>query len=185
MRRVKQRTDAHCGPAVLEMLLSYLDIKVHQDAIIDAAKVSVKLRIHGMTVPDMAKAIKLSVPQAQFWYKHRASIADISRLLTKYRYPVGIEWQGLFGKYADGEDDGHYGVVIKIDSEQEKIRITDPFFARDRRINLDRFKDRWWDVNLVVNSRTKKSRSVKDHQMIFIVTHIKYLFPVELGMKKG
>lgn len=189
MERVKQRTLSHCGPAVLEMLLTYLDIKVNQDAFVDATGVAPKLKRHGMTVKELSLGIKRLVPQVQFWYKHHAAIDDITTIINTFKHPVGVEWQGIFGKHAGKDkDDGHYSIITWFDQHQKVFRIADPFppFAgRDRRIAIKKFESRWWDLNEVKSVKTGRRRHVKDLRMLFIITPKKVVFPKDLGMRKG
>lgn len=182
MVRVKQKSASHCGPAVLEMLLSYLDIKVHQDAFVTAAKVQKKLPLHGMNIHDLSIAVKKLVPQSIFWYKRDATIGLINTILTKYKYPVGVEWQGLFRVKHEQEDNGHYSIATGIDKDMELIYLADPFWTfskRDRRIDLTLFKKRWWDYNVI------NDRNIRDERMIFLITPKKVTFPKDLGMHRA
>lgn len=186
MKRVRQRTSSHCGPAVLEMLLSFLDIKIDQDVFVDVTGVAEKLKKHGMTVSELGQAIKRVVPQVQFWYKSKATFKDISVVIYKYKYPVGVEWQGIFGKYGD-DDDGHYGIITSINLKKKTLTIADPFWKfikKDRKFTLKKFAPRWWDLNEVVNRKTKRIRHKRDEQMLFIISPKDEKFPKELGMRK-
>lgn len=190
MRRVRQRTASHCGPAVLQMLLSFHDVQIDQDAFVSAARVARKIEKHGMTVKELAVATKKIVLQVTFWHKRNAKFSDINRIVNQYHCPVGVEWQGIFGRSkgkSKDDDDGHYSIVTGFDKEQEKIYLADPYgsyIKRDRRIAFSRFKKRWWDYNQVINPETKKSRRVKDYQMLFLITLKKEQFPKKLGFIK-
>lgn len=186
MSRIRQRTSAHCGPAVLQMLLSFLDISIDQDVFVEVTGVAHKLMSHGMTVAELGEAIKRVVPQVQFWYKRKASFEDISTIVTIYKHPVGVEWQGIFGRFGD-EDDGHYGVVTAINLIAETITIADPFWKfikKDRKFTLAKFSTRWWDLNEVVSRKTGRLRHVKDERMLFIITSKEARFPKTLGLRK-
>lgn len=187
MKRVRQRTLSHCGPAVLEMLLSYMGIVIEQDKVVKAARVKHKLKHLGMTVEELGIAIKKIAPKTQFWFKREASMKDIYQIVKKYNFPVGVEWQGLFGKYAD-DDDGHYGVITYLDQKNNRIHLADPypkFAGKDRKLSITRFEKRWWDLNEVTNAKTKKHQYIKDHHMIFLVVPKKQVFPKMLRMSKN
>lgn len=185
MRRLTQVTDSHCGPAVLAMLLSYLDIHVGQGEIAAAAEVEHKLEEHGMNIQEMKKAIQIIAPEATFWYKDKSTKEELDYLLHTKRYPVGVEWQGIFYEYSD-EDDGHYSIVVDIDIENDQIFIADPFepfSGGDREFKLHKFLKRWWDVNEIINPATGNVTHLPDDQMMFIITPKEETFPIELGMK--
>lgn len=186
MKRVRQKTDSHCGPAVLEMLLSQLQLFVDQTRFVDAVNVEHKLKHHGMTVAELALAIKRMNLKVNLWCRRSASVKILLTLLNKYEVPVGVEWQGIFGKASDG-DDGHYVVITRINPETNLIWRADPFgkFAgKDTRMSLKRFVKRWWDFNEVVNPKTGRIRHVRDHRMLFVVIPKRKTFPRELGLHK-
>jgi len=186
MKRVRQRTDSHCGPAVLEMLLSELGIFITQEKFVDAMNVEHKLKHHGMTVTELGDSVKRMVPTVNFWYRRGATTKTLNHLVNKYKVPVGVEWQGIFGKASDG-DDGHYAVITRIHPETNIVWRADPFgkFAgKDTRMSLKRFVKRWWDFNEVVNPKTGRISHIRDHCMVFIVIPKRKTFPRELGLHK-
>lgn len=185
LKRVKQETIFYCGPAVLQMLLGYLGVKVDQDEIVRAARVGRKIKKHGMTVGELAQAVQKLAPQTIFWYKQRATIMDLRRIINKFNYPAGIEWQGIFGKTQ--EDEGHYSIVTQVEAEIEKLAIADPygkFAGRDRHISMERFKKRWWDTNFIKDAKGGKFKEVKDERMMFVVTPNNVRFPKYLKLRK-
>jgi ABC-type bacteriocin/lantibiotic exporter with double-glycine peptidase domain len=184
MRRIKQKTNAHCGPAVLEMLHSYLGHTIGQHRFVSAASAKHKLKRHGMTIPDLLVATETLAPTTQFWYKPDATIADIETLVIEHKQPVGVEWQGVFGKFSDG-DDGHYSIVTHIDSKKDVIVLSDPyrrFAGHDRTFTVTEFEKRWWDFNVVMDFEKSKKKIVKDHHVLFIVTDKTATFPKKLKM---
>lgn len=188
MRRITQISDSHCGPAVLAMLLSNLKIKVWQRDIVEAAEVGKRIMKYGMTVMEMARAVKRLVPEAQFWMKEGATIAELKKLVNDYQLPVGVEWQGEFGKYSDGEDDGHFSVVVGVDLKENEIVIADPFgpFAEeDREFSVSDFENRWWDYNDVRDEDTGGMKEVEDYHMMFVITDKNDNRPEELEMMRG
>ncbi len=190
--RFTQISESHCGPAVIQMLLSNLGLEVSQEAIAEAGGATRLIELNGMRVDQLARAVRLLAPQAQFWYKDHASLDDLTRLVVDYRYPVGVEWQGLFEDREEDETDegdyGHYSVVIIIDEKNRQVVIADPykdFRSQDRVFPLDWFYKRWYDVNEVEDEATERVRLVEDRQMLFIITPADEHFPRELGMRNN
>src|SRR5512133_2564863 len=94
--RFTQISESHCGPAVIQMLLSNLGIEVSQEAVAEAGGATELIELNGMRVDQLARAVRVLAPDARFWYKDHSSLDDLIRLVSEYRYPVGVEWQGLF-----------------------------------------------------------------------------------------
>lgn len=186
--RVAQITNSHCGPAVLEMLLGNLGVKITQDQVVEAAHLSIKkLNKDGMTVEEMAVAAAALEPDVQFWMKNNATLPELRQIMIDYKYPVGVEWQGEFLQYADDET-GHYAIVTNIDDWDGTITLADPFkpfSKKDRTLTLTRFEELWWDENKVRDLVRDKMVNVKDYHMIFIITPKKESFPRELKMVRG
>jgi hypothetical protein len=166
------------------MLTGYIGKDIPQQRYVDILNIGEKLKTHGMTVAEMGEALKLLDPTLRLWYKQNSRIEDIYRLNTDYNYPVGIEWQGIFYQYSDG-DDGHYSVVTGLDLTSLKIYIADPyevFAGKDRTIKLGRFIPRWWETNEIIDPVSNKKNIVEDIRMMFIVTHAHEDFPLKLNM---
>jgi hypothetical protein len=189
-----QISESHCGPAVIQMLLSNLGVEVTQEAVAKAGGAQDLIELNGMRVDQMALAVRSLAPQTRFWYKDHSKLSDLVKLVTKYRVPVGVEWQGLFEddeEEVDNEtedtDYGHYSVVTYANRRKKELIIVDPYksyIAQDRIFSFEDFEDRWWDFNEVTDPSTGRTRLVEDYHMLFIVTPEDMLFPVELGMKK-
>ncbi len=186
MKRVMQKTNSHCGPAVLEMLYSYLGFYVDQDEFVNAVEIGGKIAEYGMTVSEMLRACARVSPQLTFWYKQNSEISELSKIVNEYGFPVGVEWQGVFYEDSD-EDNGHYCVITHIDTVDNNIMLADPykrFAGRDRGFHILEFKDRWWDENEIVDPVTGGSKLVREERMMFIVTPKDSIFPESLGMQK-
>lgn len=184
MRRVEQITVSHCGPAVCVMLLSFLGVDLSQESIVEAAGVNSKIEEFGILVPEMGRAIKYLVPQFQFWYKENSTLTDLKEIIRSHKYPVGVEWQGVFYEDAD-EDNGHYSIVTHIDTINNLIVLTDPykrFAGIDRTFHVLEFENRWWDENEIHDSQTGKTELVRDYHMMFLVTDKNASFPESIGM---
>jgi hypothetical protein len=182
MKRARQITFSHCGPAVIEDLFSFLGVKVSQTAIVRSVRADEKIKKVGVDVNDLGGAVrKLGKGKFVFWKKAGSTINMLSLIVNKYQYPVGVEWQGVFYEYADG-DNGHYCVVTRVNKEGGYLRLADPFFkfvGVDRKFSLKDFQKRWWDVNVV------GKKTVTDKKMLFIIAPQGAVWPKKLGMKKG
>jgi len=187
MKRVCQKTNSHCGPAVLEMLFSYIGKYFDQDDFKDTTgKDEENFRVYGMTVKEMIKAVKIMAPDCNFWYKENASLSDLQEVVKNYGFPVGVEWQGVFYEDSD-EDDGHYSVVTHVDTVNNIIMLSDPykrFAGSDRTFHIMEFNHRWWDENEVIDPETQKRYIIREEHMMFIVTPKEAIFPELLGMNR-
>lgn len=189
MKRVRQKTDAFCGPAVLEMLAGFIGFSINQNRLVRLSKMEKRIDRYGMNVQDLGKALKIVIPDVAFWYKENSKIGDLDQLVNEYKFPVGVEWQGVFEEYTEKDfpDDGHYGVVTHVDKKKNVIFISDPFrrFAmKDRQFKLDFFTRRWWDSNEIRDSKTNKVKEYKDNHMMFVITPRNHTFPEEVGMTR-
>jgi hypothetical protein len=191
MARVRQQAVYSCGPATLEMLFSFVGLKVTQTGIIRSIRAQNKIRDFGINVNDMAKAAGMAAKkQFDFWRKQNSTLNDLNLILNKYKYPVGVEWQGVFYENAD-EDSGHYGVITKIDKKAGFVRIADPYFNNyfnyadvDRKFKISDFVKKWWDTNEIKISGRSKSRLVKDIRMMFVITPKGETWPKKIGMQR-
>lgn len=193
MKRMKQKTVAHCGPAVAEMLLSYIGKKVSQDKLVSKTGSTRKwFELNGVNVQELKRAVNRLFPDLEFWYKSESTLKDLSRAINEFKYPVGMEWQGIFeydenvdydASYGEEDDDpGHYGVITAINVKADKMRFADPerhYAGVDRRLKVSLFKKRWWDTNRV------GKKVVKDNKMMFVIVPQGTSWPKKLGMKKG
>lgn len=192
IKRTVQISSFYCGPAVLEMLLSHLDINTDQKELVLSIHADQKTNKHGMTIGEMAFAVKHNFPQIQFWYKNHGTINDMDKIIYKYKHPVGIEWRGLFDfeDIVEEDDDvnpGHYSLVTGINLTNNEICILDPeqhYAGRERLLNITDFETRWWDINSVFNPVTHKQDTYSDHHMLFIITQCNEDFPNNMKMIK-
>lgn len=188
LKRARQKTDSYCGPATLEMLASFIGVPLNQNRLVRLSKMEKKIVKHGMNIDDLARATKITIPQSSFWCKEKATANDLDLLINTYRFPVGVEWQGVFEDTDKNfPDDGHYSVVTYINRKENKIMLADPFrqFAgADREFKIDFFKRRWWDTNGIRDPKTKKIRYKTDKNMIYIITPNDATFPLDIGMKR-
>ena len=181
MKRVRQISSYHCGPAVVLELLSFLGKNVSQIAIVRSLRAKNKIKRLGLNIYDLARATNiLGKNEVVFWRKHRSTINDISLAINKYSYPVGVEWQGVFYEDED-EDNGHYAVITKVDKKANYLRLCDSysdFAGVDRRFRIKDFEKRWWDMNKI------KGKNIVDKKMMFVITPKGETWPRKLGMVK-
>jgi hypothetical protein len=191
MERSHQISVYACGPATLEMLFSFMGVRVSQTSLIRSIRATNKIKVYGIDVNDMAKAANIKGKKNySFWRKQYANVSDLDSIVNKYKYPVGVEWQGVFYEN-DDEDSGHYGVITKIDKESGYLRIADPYFngyfdfnGIDRKFKISEFKKKWWDENEVKVAGRTKTRMVRDTRMMFLITPSGETWPRRLGMVK-
>jgi ABC-type bacteriocin/lantibiotic exporter with double-glycine peptidase domain len=187
LRWIQQITENHCGPAVLEMLLGNIGVNVSQPEITEAAGATHTIETHGTRVDQLAKAVQQLVPIARLWFKEKASLEDIIYVLEDAKYPVGVEWQGLFEDMDDDDEDyGHYSIVAHIDKARGELIVVDPYkdyVDQNRIIKISTFMNRWWDFNEVKDPKTGERTFKKDEQLFFVVVPLAVSFPVELGMQ--
>lgn len=182
MKRMKQISSYHCGPAVISELFSFVGKNVSQKAIVKVIRAEIKIKKFGLNMHDLARAAKMiGKKEYVFWRKQKATITNISTVINKHKYPVGVEWQGVFYENSD-EDNGHYAVVTKIDGEKDYLRIYDSypeFSGVDRRFKIKEFKKRWWDVNRI------HGRNLIDKNMMFVITPKGEKWPSKIGMVRA
>jgi hypothetical protein len=191
--RVCQISEYHCGPAVLQMLLAHRGVRASQERLTELAEVEATISIHGARVDQLARAVERLREGVSLWHKDRASVADLVDVVTRYRSPAGVEWQGFFEEREEDEDFdegdyGHYSIVTQVDPERDVVILRDPYpsFCReDRMFRLEWFVPRWWDVNLAPVAKTGALRAVEDRHMLFVVASERTRFPASLGMRCG
>ena len=175
------------------MLLENIGVEVTQEAITEAAGASRSIAEHGTRVDQLAMAVRKLAPDARLWYKEKASLDDLQRVvLDEPKFPVGVEWQGIFDdviEEAEEEDDGdygHYSVVAHIDQAKDELIVMDPykdFVDQNRILKVRVFLKRWWDYNEVKDPKTGKKTYKKDERLFFAVVPLNISFPIELGMQ--
>lgn len=191
--RISQINSYYCGPATVQMLLGFLGYEFDQEQIVNAVTTQKKVQMHGITVEELGQAVTNLGIGVTFWAKKHSSMAELSEIVNRHHWPVGVEWQGLFdypeeGAYGDEDDDpGHVAVVIHVDTRKNDLLIVDPFeyyTKKDRHFTILEFERRWWDINTVINPRTKKKEEVDDYHALFVITPKDAFWPEGLGMKR-
>jgi hypothetical protein len=195
INQITQISEAHCGAAVLQMLLENMGVSTDQNTIAQAARAEDTIEEHGMRVDQIAVACNRIAPHLIFWYKYYSSVEDI-KYLSARNIPIGIEWQGLFYKSLEEEeaaagqeegDYGHYSIIAFYDEESQQLVIVDPYkdFANKNRIfNMDVFLQRWWDTNEILDPQTGKKEILEDNRLLFFLTDGDTIIPEEMGFKQ-
>ncbi len=187
LRRIQQITENHCGPAVIQMLLENIGVNATQEEITEAAGATHTIETHGTRVDQLAKAVNQLAPIAKLWYKEKASPEDLEYVLDECKFPVGVEWQGLFDDMDDDDEDyGHYSIIANIDKVKDEIIVVDPykdFVDQNRIVKMSLFLKRWWDFNEVKDPQTGEKTFKKDEQLFFVVAPLSVTFPAELQMQ--
>lgn len=188
MLRLKQIDVYSCGPAVIASLFSIFGVKIGQKKIIFSLRAEKKIKQYGLNMKEMAKAAKIVGKGAfNFWIKRNSKISDLDLAINKYKYPVGVEWQGVFYENED-EDNGHNSVITKVDKKTGTLRVYDPYYifaGVDRKFNIKEFVKRWWDENEIKVSGSSKRRLVRDIRIMFVITPKGETWPKKLGMTKA
>lgn len=96
MKRVRQISSYHCGPAVILELFSFLGRNISQIAVVRSLRAKNKIKRLGLNVSDLARATGiLGKKEVVFWGKHQSTINDLSLAINKFGYPVGAGMEGL------------------------------------------------------------------------------------------
>ena len=89
MKRVKQITSFHCGPAVIEALFSFLGIRVSQTGVVKSLRAQKKIKRVGLSVKDLSRAANaLGKGKYAFWRKANSTTTDLYTIVNKYKFPV-------------------------------------------------------------------------------------------------
>ena len=176
------------------MLLSHFGVEIDQEKIIEASGIKSKIKEWGMTVSEMAVALRVVVPGMVIWSKTDSRISELQEIVRRENYPVGINWQGIFDDFEDDyedededEDEGHYSMAIDVDTVGNRIRIVDPYghyINKDREFSIVKFEKRWWDEDWEIDLKTKKKVKVYHNRQMFIILPESVTFAADLGMKR-
>ncbi len=185
LKRIKQTTSSYCGPAVLVSLFSFLGVKASQTGIVRSLRAENKIKDSGLTIKDLAKGARIvGKKEYTFWKKEGSTIGDLDKIVNKYKFPVGVEWQGVFYEDEEG-DNGHYCIVTEVNRSRGYLKLSDPykkFAGVDRKFKILDFEKRWWDSNEVSIPYSKIKKLVYDRKLMFLITSKKATFPRSLGM---
>ncbi len=191
--QVTQQTDSHCGPAVIQSLLAFLNRQVTQDQVVIAARAKMRIEAHGTRPDQLDRAVAKLAPDLKLWYKQNTTIDDLEYLVQVRRWPVAVDWQGLFYDTEEEQiasdpkgDHGHYSIVVGLNEAADEITISDPyaeFSYAPRVFSLAWFEARWWDSDNYKDKKTGKKKKVRTRRLSFLVTPEDESFPINIGMK--
>lgn len=178
------------------MLYFYVGVEIDQEEIVAAAGVKAKIKKEGIAVEEMAAVAAKLTPKFDFWYKRNSTLTELSKIINTFYFPVGVEWQGLFDYEEEEEvneaekdtDPGHYSIVTSISTRDNKVLLADPFkyyAGKDRKFTVIEFERRWWDINEIINPRSKKRTQIDDYHIMFLICPSETAFPEKLGMTKN
>ncbi len=125
----RQKT-AFCGPASLKMVLDYYGLKVQERILGRIAGCSATHGTSAKRLLDAAKEVGF-----RGIIKNSADLKDIKEYVVKKGMPVIVQWFSV--------DEGHYSVVVDIDSEN--IYLQDPELGHMKSMRLETFKRVWFD----------------------------------------
>jgi hypothetical protein len=189
-QRFMQISESHCGPAVIQMLLSNQGFDVTQEDVAEAGGASTLIELNGMRVDQLALAVHRLTPQVTFFYKDHCTINELVRIVSDYRHPAGVEWQGVFGDEpgdeTEDDDYGHYSLVIQAERRSRQLIIADPYkdyFSQARIFSFQEFDQRWFDYNEVTHPVTAEASLIKDDHLLFVIVQRNVFFPYRMGMK--
>ncbi|MEK7061420.1 MAG: papain-like cysteine protease family protein [Patescibacteria group bacterium] len=187
LKRVKQTTSSHCGPATLVSLFSFLGVRTSQARIVRSLRAGNKIKDTGLIIKDLARAVRIvGKGEFIFWKKENATVGDLDKIINKFKVPVGAEWQGVFYEDEEG-DNGHYCVITGVNRPKGYLKLADPykrFAGLDRKFRISDFESRWWDSNEVPVPYSKIKKLVYDRKLMFLITPKKETFPRSLGMTR-
>jgi hypothetical protein len=160
------------------MLLSFYQLNITQDEIVQAAGISETIvRDYGARIDQLAQGINALFPAGEYrlMAKYDASVDDLAWLTGELSIPAGIEWQGQF-RNPDGtyRDQGHYTVVTGVNWERRILKTVDPedksILTAGGELALDVFEPRWWEVDhLPVPGNPQHSECVRNERLIFVI----------------
>ncbi|PIS18220.1 hypothetical protein COT54_00475 [Candidatus Collierbacteria bacterium CG09_land_8_20_14_0_10_46_12] len=119
-----------CGPAVLKMVLDYYGIKATEAELAERTHCDPQLGIDAERMLEVVREMGMDG-----YIRDYASFADLEKLVVKEQIPVIVDWFS--------EDDGHYSVVVDLDSEN--IYLQDPEIGHLRAMRRAKFQRVWFD----------------------------------------
>jgi len=119
-----------CGPATLKMVLSYYGINKTESAIAKDTDCDPDLGVDARRMLEYAHDLGLNG-----YIQDLSTFEDLERLVIKEEIPVIVDWFS--------EDDGHYSVVVDLDSEN--IYLLDPQIGFVRALRRQLFFRVWFD----------------------------------------
>ena len=85
--RIRQISEYHCGPAVLQMLLGQRGVAADQERLTELADVAATIETHGARVDQLARAVAWLRAGCCLWYKDHASAEDLVAVVCALPLP--------------------------------------------------------------------------------------------------
>lgn len=119
-----------CGPATLKMVFSYYGVDKTEAAIASATDCDPKLGVEASRMLAYARELGFDG-----YIQDQSTLEDLERLVVNQETPVIVDWFS--------EDDGHYSVVVDLDSEN--VYLLDPEIGYVRAMRRVKFFRVWFD----------------------------------------
>ncbi|HBD02098.1 MAG: hypothetical protein UX38_C0002G0111 [Microgenomates group bacterium GW2011_GWC1_46_16] len=119
-----------CGPATIKMVLSYYGVEKTE------AELAELMRADPAVGVDASRMIEASESLGfKGYFQDNSTFEDLERLVKTDQIPVIVDWFS--------EDDGHYSVVVDLDTEN--IYLLDPEIGHVRAMRRSKFFRIWFD----------------------------------------
>jgi len=132
MLKVKsfRQTVGNCGPASLKIVLNFFNYQITEKELVALSGSTKEAGVDAEGLLKTAESLGFNGFIRDF-----ANFIDLEEYVNKKQIPVIVDW---FLK-----DDGHYSVVVDIDSEN--IYLTDPSLGYTRALRRTDFERVWFD----------------------------------------
>ena len=190
--RIRQISEYHCGPAVLQMLLGQRGVVADQERLTELADVAATIKTNGARVDQLARAVAWLRGGVCLWYKNHATPEDLVAVVCGHRCPAGVEWQGFFEDREEDEDWMKATTATTTRDADPSAERADhaprplDFCVMLRVFRLEWFIKRWWDVNEAPAPEDR--RTAAGRRPPHAVCHhrgTRARFPASLGMTRG
>lgn len=119
-----------CGPATLKMIFSYYGIDKTEAVIAKETDCDPELGVEAGRMLTYARDLGFDG-----YIQDESTLENLERLVVKEEIPVIVDWFS--------EDDGHYSIVVDIDSEN--VYLLDPEIGYVRAMRRVKFFRVWFD----------------------------------------
>lgn len=132
---------SYCGPASLKIVMDYYGVEKSEEELALICNKDPDLGVDDKAIKNAAEKLGFKVEIQNY-----SSFKDIANWLDK-KVPVIVNWftRGRYDYPEDDVADGHYSVVIGLDSEF--IYLQDPEVGRVRKLNREDFYRVWFDFS--------------------------------------
>lgn len=124
------QTSGMCGPTVLRMVFDFYGLIMSEEELINLTHCDPNIGIEAETMAKVSNELGFKTI-----IKDNATFDDLREYVVDKKIPIIVDWFS--------EDDGHYSVVVDIDSQN--IYLQNPEFKEIQKIPLDKFKRVWFD----------------------------------------